>query len=75
VTYVVNESTCTHGYFNEKNGDFITSLTRYFIGAMADSVLESLKASTIFDLDGVVAVVTGGGSVCVSYLCRDRSLI
>ena len=29
----------------------------------ADSVLEKLTASNIFDLRGVVAVVTGGGTV------------
>jgi hypothetical protein len=34
---------------------------------MADTntILESLTASNIFDLRGVVAVVTGGGTVCV----------
>ena len=31
--------------------------------AMADSVLQSLSASSLFDLRGVVAVVTGGGTV------------
>jgi hypothetical protein len=31
---------------------------------MADNILESLSASNIFDLRGVVAVVTGGGTVC-----------
>lgn len=30
---------------------------------MADVVLESLNASSLFDLTGVVAVVTGGGTV------------
>ena len=30
---------------------------------MADSVLQSLSASSLFDLRGVVAVVTGGGTV------------
>ena len=30
---------------------------------MADQVLRSLNAVNIFDLSGVVAVVTGGGTV------------
>jgi NAD(P)-dependent dehydrogenase (short-subunit alcohol dehydrogenase family) len=30
---------------------------------MADGVLQSLSAKTLFDLRGVVAVVTGGGTV------------
>jgi hypothetical protein len=31
---------------------------------MAETVLHNLTASTLFDLVGIVAVVTGGGSVC-----------
>lgn len=31
--------------------------------AMADVVLNNLSASNIFDLRGVIAVVTGGGTV------------
>ena len=30
---------------------------------MADSVLQDLTSSNLFDLTGVVAVVTGGGTV------------
>ena len=33
--------------------------------AMADSVLKQLSAANIFDLRGVIAVVTGGGTVCI----------
>ena len=32
---------------------------------MADSVLKELSSSSLFDLTGVVAVVTGGGTVGV----------
>ena len=35
---------------------------------MADSVLDKLTASNIFDLRGVGAVVTGGGTVGLLYL-------
>ena len=37
---------------------FGSKLTR-----MADSVLQDLTSSNLFDLTGVVAVVTGGGTV------------
>ena len=37
---------------------------------MADSVLKDLASSSLFDLTGVVAVVTGGGSV---RLCQRKS--
>ena len=37
---------------------------------MADSVLKDLTSSSLFDLTGVVAVVTGGGSV---RLCQGKS--
>lgn len=33
---------------------------------MADAVLNHLSASNIFDLSGVIAVVTGGGTVSIS---------
>ena len=32
---------------------------------MADKILSGLSANTIFNLEGVVAVVTGGGTVCL----------
>lgn len=33
---------------------------------MAEEVLDHLKAQSMFDLKGVVAVVTGGGTVSAS---------
>ena len=35
---------------------------------MADAVLNHLSAINIFDLSGVVAVVTGGGTASSSYI-------
>ena len=37
--------------------------------ATPDAVLDKLSASNIFDLTGVVAVVTGGGTVSVLAKC------
>lgn len=39
---------------------------------MADAVLDRLSARNIFDLSGVVAVVTGGGSVRFFLLAHSR---
>ncbi len=37
---------------------------------MADSVLKDLTSSSLFNLTGIVAVVTGGGTVRLSYSYR-----
>lgn len=41
---------------------------------MADSILNHLSAKNIFDLEGIVAVVTGGGSVSLASGC-DVSIL
>ncbi|KAJ6462506.1 hypothetical protein C8R45DRAFT_1026954 [Mycena sanguinolenta] len=45
----------TRVLFKEQRASLLSSL-------MADAILESLSASNIFDLRGVVAVVTGAGT-------------
>lgn len=55
----------------------VSSLSSLRLSAMAnssaDAILERLTASNIFDLRGVVAVVTGGGTVSVSCYSSHQS--
>lgn len=62
-------SGCTRGfallYINvfPEPSTYTVSIFPFSSSAMADNILHELNARNLFDLRGVVAVVTGGGTV------------